>query len=324
VDDFFGGASYTKRGLEMHDEIWDVLNTKYPGIKIQRGPHYMHLGHSIKYERENGVIFTDQNLHTREMLQKQGIVDKKSYPCRIDLLTGIKQKTTPLNSKRATAYRAGVAEIAYIDRPDIKFASSVLQKYSSAPCETDMDDLKHLFAYLNEHPECTFRYQPRDLQLRGYVDASWDTHSHYGYVLTIGGDDNACVSTKSGRIRVVTRSSTEAEIHAVNEVTSEVMWCIDLLNALGVQQGPVCLKEDNQSCITMMQSDPRNFQTKSKHVRIKWKFFRQLFKHRLLYLEYCKTDDMRADILTKPLTGKQYFKHIGGMLNQTIILVPRA
>lgn len=325
VDDFFGGSSHTKRGLAMHDEIWSALNTKYPGIKIQRGPNYMHLGHSIKYERKLGVIYTDQNQHTRGVLKKQGITHKESYPCRADLLTGQKKKTALLSSKRGTAYRAAVAEIAYIDRPDVKFTASVLQKYASAPCETDMDDLMHLFGYLNAHPDCTFKYEPRDLQLRGYVDASWDTHSHYGYVLTIGGENNACIASKSGRIRVVTRSSTEAEIHAVNEVSSEVLWCIDLLEALGVQQAPVCLKEDNQSCITMMQSDPRNFQTKSKHVRVKWNFFREQFKHRQLYLEYCKTDDMRADMLTKPLVGKQFIKHIGGMLNQTpVVLKKRA
>lgn len=41
---------------------------------------------------------------------------------------------------------------------------------------------------------------------------------------------------KGGRIKTVVRSSTEAEIVGVNEVTSEILWVRDVLVELGFPQ----------------------------------------------------------------------------------------
>ena len=75
------------------------------------------------------------------------------------------------------------------------------------------------------------------------------------------------------------------------------------------------IREDNQSCITMLQQEPRNFQSKSKHVRVKWAFFRQEYAKRTLFLEYCPTSDMVADLLTKPLGGKAHNRHSTKLFN---------
>ena len=140
------------------------------------------------------------------------------------------------------------------------------------------------------------------MQLRGYADAAYnitnDGRSHYGYVITLG---HTCISTKGGRIKTVVRSSTEAEISAVNEIASDILWCRDVLTELGYPQDQIPIMEDNQSCITMLQTEPRNFHSKSRHVRVKWAFFRQEYEKRTIHLRYCPTASMVADLLTKPL-----------------------
>ena len=65
----------------------------------------------------------------------------------------------------------------------------------------------------------------------------------------------------------------------------------------------------NQSCITMLQREPRNFVTKSRHVRVKWAFFREEYANRSVKLRYCPTHQMLADLLTKPLGGKLHNLH---------------
>ena len=107
-------------------------------------------------------------------------------------------------------------------------------------------------------------------------------------------------------MKTVVRSSTEAEITAVNEVVSDLLWCRDILEELGYAQKAMPIREDNLSCITMLQQEPRNFQSKSKHVRVKWAFFRQEYAKRTLFLEYCHNKNMVADLLTKPLGGKAH------------------
>ena len=95
----------------------------------------------------------------------------------------------------------------------------------------------------------------------------------------------------------------------VNEVTSEILWASDVLVEIGFPQDQVTIAEDNNSCITMLQTEPRNFQTNSRHVRVKWAFFRQEHEKDLLKLVYCPTEIMRADLLTKPLSCKLFRDH---------------
>ena len=116
-----------------------------------------------------------------------------------------------------------------------------------------------------------------------------------------------------GESRLV-RSSTEAEISAVNEILSELLWCRDVLEELGYPQKKTVIMEDNQSCITMLQKEPRNFHSKSRHVRVKWAFFRQEYAKRTVALTYCATDKMVADLLTKTLGGKAQLKHTNAIL----------
>ena len=83
----------------------------------------------------------------------------------------------------------------------------------------------HLLHYLNKEPEHWITHEPSDLQLRAYIDASYNVTSegtsHYGFLLTVG---HCLLGLKGGRIRTVIHSSTEAEIVGVNEVTSEILW----------------------------------------------------------------------------------------------------
>ena len=190
-----------------------------------------------------------------------------------------------------------------------------LQSKQSTPTEQDMSDLEHLLGYIKRHPKKEVVFKPKDLQLRGSTDASFnitqDARSYFGYVITLG---RSLVAAKGGRIKTVVRSSTEAEISAVNEIASEILWCRDLLEELGYDQGKIDIKEDNMSCITMLQKEPRSFHSKSRHVRVKWAFFRQEYAKRTIYLSYCATNKMIADLLTKPMGGKAHDNHTSAIL----------
>jgi hypothetical protein len=194
-----------------------------------------------------------------------------------------------------------------------------LQRHCSAPTKEDFDDLVHMLRFLNATPEWRLAFAPTDLQLRGYADGSYANHSdlrsQYGFLNTIGGFDNAPFEIGTGSVKTVLRSSTEIEVHSVNENMSSLYWARGFLHELGYKQDAIPIRQDNTSCITLMQRAPRNFQTQSKHIRIKWKFFRQQHARGVFYLEYCPTEEMRADILTKSLVGKHFRKHATGLHN---------
>lgn len=261
-----------------------------------------------------------QGRQIRQLLAQHGITGTERLPHRLDLLTK-KQHGALLSSKQHGVFRSVLQQVAYFrdTRPEISVAVGHLQRQANSPLDQDLRDLGHLLRYLNAAPDWPLVYQPKDLQLRAWADGAFanhaDSRSTFGLVVTLGGEKNAPIVTKSGTVKTILRSATETEINSVNEASSEALWAYDLLTELGFPQKPIPIYQDNESCILMMQRAPRNFQTSSKHVRIKWSFFRQQYRRNLLYLEYCPTENMRADLLTKPLGGVLFRKHSGTVLN---------
>ena len=311
VDDLISAASPNAEGIKLSSEFWSTLETKWPGIKHQTGPTFKHLSWDIKQDPKTGVILRSQSTYIRDMLKTLKVDKMENYPMRANLLS-YKPEASQLSEAKHADYRSILQKVAYAreGRPDLDFVVAYLQRQQTAPTETDWSDLQHLLYYLNKEPEHWIVHNPTDLQLRAYVDSSYnitaDGASHYGYLLTVG---HSLVGLKGGRIKTVVRSSTEAEIVGVNEVTSEILWARDVLIELGYPQQEIHIAEDNDSCITMLQTEPRNFQTNSRHVRVKWAFFRQEAEKQLIKLVYCPTEKMRADILTKPLRGNVFKGH---------------
>lgn len=57
--------------------------------------------------------------------------------------------------------------------------------------------------------------------------------------------------------------------------------------------------EDNQSCIQFVTSD--RITRRSKHIETRECFIKELCAKKVLRLVYCSSEEMLADILTKPL-----------------------
>ena len=316
VDDIISAASPNEEGKKLQDEFWGSMEKKWPGIKLQTGPTYKHLSWNISQNKATGEIRKSQRDYLNELIKETGIERERKLPCRSDLLIG-DPKSPKLSDKATNKFRSVLQKVAYArdGRPDFDFVVCYLQGKQSAPSEQDLADLEHLLGYIKRYPEKEVVFKPSDLQLRGAADASFnitqDARSYFGYVITLG---KSLIAAKGGRIKTIVRSSTEAEISAVNEIASEILWCRDLLEELGYEQRKIGIKEDNMSCITMLQKEPRSFHSKSRHVRVKWAFFRQEFSKRTIHLNYCATDKMVADLLTKPMGGKAHDNHTSAIL----------
>ena len=311
VDDIASAASPNKEGKALEEEFWNSMEAKWPGIKRQSGPYYRHLSWNIFQDPKTMQISKSQRDYIQEVVRVSGIEKEFNLPSRSNILED-NQASELLPSQGISTFRSTLQKIAYAreGRPDIDFVVSYLQTKQNSPSKQDWDDLSHLLGYLKKYPEKIITYKPTDLQLRGFADASYnlttDARSHYGYIVTLG---NSLIASKGGRIKTVVRSSTEAEISAVNELISDILWCRDILEDLGYPQQKIKMYEDNKSCITMLQQEPRNFHTKSRHVRVKWAFFREEYEKKTVKLLYCPTDKMIADLLTKPLGGKAHTLH---------------
>ena len=156
-------------------------------------------------------------------------------------------------------------------------------------------------------------YVKGDSELVGYCDADWagdhnDRKSTSGYVFQLSG---AAVSWRSKKQSCVALSTAEAEYVALSSATQEAIWMKKLVSAVGLSSWkrsgkPIVIYEDNQSAICMTKH--QQFHGRSKHIDIRHHFVREKVATNEVEVKYCKSVDMIADILTKPLSAAQFNK----------------
>lgn len=136
----------------------------------------------------------------------------------------------------------------------------------------------------------------------GYSDADWagdpkTRRSTTGYVFIYAG---GAVSWGSRLQHCVTLSSMESEYVALGEASQEAVWLRKVLEDFGeVQKEATCINEDNQSCIQFVGSERTT--RRSKHIETKQCYIKELCDQEVLRLVYCSTENMAADLLTKPI-----------------------
>lgn len=92
----------------------------------------------------------------------------------------------------------------------------------------------------------------------------------------------------------------EAEHTALSEACQEVIWLRKLMLDFNFAQNKgTVIYEDNQSCLAFVNSERST--RRSKHIDTREHFIRNLCEHGEVQLTYCPSEDMIADILTKPL-----------------------
>ena len=99
----------------------------------------------------------------------------------------------------------------------------------------------------------------------------------------------------------------EAEYMSLTLAAQEAIWLNHLLAELQLQKEPsrpAIIYEDNQSAIYMTKNP--QFHGRRKHIAIKYHFIRDETKKGKIDVQYIKTDDMIADMLTKGLYAKRF------------------
>ena len=110
---------------------------------------------------------------------------------------------------------------------------------------------------------------------------------------------------KTSKQAIVTKSSTEAELVALSDGSTDILWARQLLMDQGYAMGAIDVGEDNQSVLAMLERRKFN-NARTRHINIRYFFVVDRIKSGELKMVYVPTDLMLADFMTKPLTGKQF------------------
>ena len=209
-------------------------------------------------------------------------------------------------------YQSMVGSLLYAaiaTRPDIAQAVGAVSKYNSCPTETHLTGVKLILRYLKGTINLGLKFEKTagNSIIIGFSDADWagdldNRHSTSGNLFVMSG---GAISWLSKKQPVVALSTTEAEYVALGAAMQEVVWLRRLLSDIKASpKMPTFISEDNQGTIAIARNPV--YLARKKHIDIKYHYVREALTDGVIDLVYCPTQQMTADILTKPLSRDRY------------------
>jgi len=132
-----------------------------------------------------------------------------------------------------------------------------------------------------------------------------DKRGHIGMIITVG---SGYVFAGSSKMRPVALSTKDAEVTASCHAVTYAKWCSLAGRELGMLDAPIKFWNDNMANVCANDVGP-NFST-NKHILVRLEFIRQAKDEGLIVLLHCDTDQLCADMLTKPLDETALRRHM--------------
>lgn len=281
--------------------IMKTLGDQFDLTELGDVKHYL----GIQIERTNDGFYLNQGAYIRKMANRFGLENAKKSNIPMDPgYIQNQEEREPMSSKEQfQSLVGGLLYVAVHSRPDISISSSILGRQVSKPTVADWTEAKRVLRYLVGTNDYALKLDGTNEGLEGFADADWagnvtDRKSNSGYLFRYGG---GLVSWCARKQQCVALSSTEAEYVSLSECCQELLWLEKLLKDLGEEvEEPITIFEDNQSCIKQLKQE--GVTKRSKHIDTKFHFVKDLAASGRVAVHYCPSEEMLADILTKPLS----------------------
>ena len=180
----------------------------------------------------------------------------------------------------------------------------------------DVEKLQRLVRYIHASRNSGVVLRPgaAGISVRLFVDASYGVHSdgrsHTGSCVVIG--DVGAVHCRSLKQLIVTKSSTEAELVGLSDSANQSIFIRTFLIAQGYKMKPVTIYQDNQSCMALVERG-RSGAERTRHIQIRYFWIKERVDTGEVRVEYLRSEDMYANVLTKPLQGSQFTRERDGL-----------
>jgi hypothetical protein len=143
--------------------------------------------------------------------------------------------------------------------------------------------------------------------LTWYINAVFAVHSdmksHTGAVFTMG---KGAIFRSSTKQKLNSCSSTESEIIDVDNKISKVLWMKRFLEWQGFAVKLNIIYQDNTSCMKLEENGIASLGKRTQHFDIKYFCVTDLVGRNEVNIEYCSTNEMLADYMTKPMVGSKF------------------
>ena len=301
------------------DSLVGELEAIYPGLSVKRGRVFSYVGMTFDFDSIHGKVKITMDGYVEDVLSEcDHITGVASTPAGNNLFS-IDEKSTLLLTAEKDIFHSMTAKLLYLGkrvRPDLLVAISFLSKRVLEPTQQDKRKLERVIQYLRGTKEMGIILDIGEcISILAYIDSSFGVHkdmkSHTGCVIGIG---LGPVYAKSSSQKLNTKSSTEAELVGLSDSSNQVIWTRNFLIDQGYHVGPATIYQDNMSTIAMLKNGGSN-SARTRHIAIRYFFVSDRVKSGEITIEYMATEEMLADILTKPLQVQLFIKLRDRLLN---------
>ena len=272
-------------------------------------------GIKITYNQEQRLITLSQGAYIRLLLQRFGLEDCKPTTTPMDSSIRLTEEAPLLENTDAAVFMAIIGGLMYAacsTQPAIQYAVNQLAAYMSKPKTIHLQAAKHILRYLKGQEDLGLTYKfaisPGEVLIT-YSDSSWggdiqNARSTTGTVCLLNG---AAILWQSHRQHTTALSSCEAEYMALADSAKAVAFLTSILDDIGLTQPlPLTIYEDNQPAIHIAMnpiSSPR-----TRHINVRYHYIREKIINGEIVVKYLSTEEMVADIFTKPLDKVKFVK----------------
>jgi hypothetical protein len=304
VDDILVAA----RGAERIAKVEAHLAKKFDVRDLGEATYF--LGMELTRNREARTLKPTQKKLTGELVGRYELADARARSVPLETGDKLTKEGEPLDTKRFS-YSECVGSLLYLSvctRPNIAQAVGALARYMAGPTEAHSRAALGVVRYLAGTAEDGVTFGGSKETLVDYCDANYagdvDTRrSATGYVFLMY---KGAVSWSSRLQPTVAASTVEAEYLSAAQAVKEALWFRKLWGDLGLDMGTVQIYCDNQGAIRHVKH-PIALQ-RSKHIDVIHHFARERVARMEVGFAYCRTEDMKADILTKALAPGKFKK----------------
>ena len=289
-------------------------------LTIRRGKLHDYLGMTLDFSRP-GKVQINMEEYIRNMLAElpEDMEGTATTPAAEHLFK-INEAPTYLDDENAMFFHHNVAKLLFLckrARPDLQTTVAFLSTRVKRPDHDDYKKLARAMKYLRKTVTLPLTLEADDLQLvHWWIDGAFATHrdmrSHTGGAMSLG---KGVIYGTSTRQKLNTRSSTEAELVAVDDCMSQVLWTRYFLAAQGYNIKDCVVYQDNKSAILLEQNGRASSSKRTRHINIRYYFVTDRANCGEITLRYCPTTEMLGDFFTKPLQGGMFTKFRDRILN---------
>ena len=317
VDDCFFTTTKDTGWIEAQVKL---LRDAFEELTVSRGDKQSIIGMSVDMRRNEREAIVSQKNYAMKLGETWGVSRRVPHPTIGELYEENDDEPLREDQREFMSLNSGCMYGGKRTYPEVLPETTHLATRYNKATESDFKKALRVAEYIagGADTHCLV-LKPQSMRLVACADASYGEHadgkSHtggcIGFLDAAEGVHSWCIFVSSKQ-PVVAKSSAEAELISASTVGDMLVWAVDFMEDLGYKQGKVCFQQDNQTTMLNLQRGTGSFK-RSKHIKVRYFWMKALIDDGSLEVIYVPSEELVADLLTKPLTGAR-FHYLRGKL----------